>query len=78
MKRCIRITGTKTGKLRARVETTVSRHVALGYYVNENKHFEVTIGGQKWTNLPQDLKDDILQRAERYVGHLMRQLKKAL
>jgi hypothetical protein len=53
-KTCIRITGTRTGKLRARVEPA-----------GEDR-FEVTIGGEKWKTLDPQLRMDILHRACSY------------
>lgn len=73
-RRCIRITGTRTGKLRARVETTHQAHVGLGYYESVNQHFEVTIGGTKWGRLHPELQAAIILRAQRYTGHLIDQL----
>jgi hypothetical protein len=67
-KTCIRITGTRTGKLRARVE----------YSHGTPHHFEVTIGGEKWKTLDRQLRLDILERAARYHYHLKRQLVAAL
>lgn len=58
-KTCIRITGTRTGKLRARVE-------------QEGEHrFEVTVGGEKWDALDSKLKRAIGDRARTYIGCLI-------
>ena len=74
MRRCIRITGTKTAKLRARVETTTKVHIGLGFWKNRNTHFEVTLGGEQWRKLDSELRADILVMAQRYVNHLRCQI----
>ena len=73
-RRCIRITGTRTGKLRAKVEIAgkFGPDSSLGYLGTER--FEVTIGGTKWGRLPAELQEAILLRARRYTGHLIDQL----
>ena len=58
----IRITGTRTGKLRARVEE------------DGEHHFEVTIGGEKWKTLKPYLKRKIEVRAHVYLGVLTQEL----
>ncbi len=73
-RRCIRITGTRTGKLRARVETSEQVHIGLGCYRNDNHHHEVTIGSARWGRLPRELQDAIILRARRYTSHLIDQL----
>ena len=57
-KTCIRITGTRSGKLRARVEQ------------KNQPRFEVTIGGEKWSTLDVELRHIIMERARHYVNHL--------
>ena len=54
---CVRMAGTRTGKLRARVEQ------------KGKPHFEVTLGGEKWNSnlLTDGLKERILTRARLYV-----------
>lgn len=79
--RCIRITGTRTGKLRARVEE-VRRDAFKIVYVNGiptretpyRNRFEVTIGGEKWATLGAELRAQIYDRACAYVKHLNNQL----
>ncbi len=61
----IRITGTRTGRLRAKVEPT------------EGPSWEVTIGGEKWRDLDADLRERILRRAGFYVAALRTQLEAA-
>ncbi len=70
-RRCIRITGTSTGKLRAKVETTKQEHVGLGHYEFTTERFEVTIGGTKWQALEPELREAIILRAQRYANHLV-------
>jgi hypothetical protein len=69
-KTCIRITGTRTGKLRARVEnhTDVSTDQA-NPFIMPNR-FEVTLGGEKWGQLDLQLRGEILTRARNYVNTL--------
>ncbi len=69
-RRCIRITGTRTGQLRARVETTKRVHVGLGYYQNDNQRLEITLGGKRWDHLEDELRTAILKRARTYVANL--------
>ncbi len=83
-KTCIRITGTRTGKLRARVERTITdgetKNVCRGddgeiWVVRlpagaRKERFEVTIGGQKWYGLELQLRLSILCRARSYVNQL--------
>lgn len=73
-RRCIRITGTRTGKLRARVEIAgrFGPESSLGYLGTER--FEVTIGSTKWFTLDRELQDAILVRAGKYTNHLIQQL----
>lgn len=73
-RRCIRITGTSTGKLRAKVEIAgkFGPDSSLGYLGTER--FEVTIGGEKWHTLDLELKVAIRLRAFRYLDHLREQL----
>ncbi len=67
-RRCIRITGTRTGKLRAKVE--IEDPDGLG-----DRRFEVTIGGEKWkTTVSKDLQRLIVARAQKYVTHLQNSL----
>ncbi len=61
---CIRITGTRSGKLRARVEQP------------HQPRFEVTLGGDKWDGLDRDLQVQIANHAQGYVHHLMDELSK--
>lgn len=68
----IRITGTRTGKLRARVDEEGRRR------------FEITLGGEKWEGLSAEmweglsieLRKLILERAAAYVERLKKELKK--
>ncbi len=74
-RRCIRITSTRTGKLRARVEIAPkvgSPEVGLGSPGIER--FEVTLGGERWDSLDIELQEAIILRARRYVDHLIAQL----
>ncbi len=79
-KRCIRITGTRNGTLRARVEINGARATWFGKreadgsirYADEGNHrFEVTIGGEKWQHLDRELQEAIILRAQRYTNHLV-------
>lgn len=70
-RRCIRITGTSTGKLRAKVEITAQEHVGLGHFQFTTNRFEVTIGGAKWQRLDAELQEAIILRAQRYANHLV-------
>lgn len=61
----IQITGTRTNRLRARVQ------------VSDEPRFEVTLGGNEWTKLNKGsprLCARILEYAERYVQNLSSQL----
>jgi hypothetical protein len=78
-RRCIRITGTRTGMLRARVETTSlgARREYIDSQTgqwrsthNHNHHFEVTLGSRKWDYLEDELRAAILEHARRYVASL--------
>ena len=60
---CIRIRGTRTEKIRALVEAEC-----------DHPRFEVTIGGNKWGTLDDELKRRILDRAHLYIKHLKSQL----
>ena len=77
-RRCIRITGTRTGKLRARVETTKQTHIGFGHYQIETDRFEVTIGGEKWATLSSEDQIAIFTRARSYVEHLQGEIGKEL
>lgn len=61
-KTCIRMKGTRTGKMRARVEEP------------GKPAFEVTVGSHKWQELPEPLRTRLLQRAFAYVRGLHRTL----
>ena len=70
-RRCIRITSTRTGKLRAQVEQDVSTDPSNPFIM---PRFEVTLGGKKWASLPLPLQEAIYKRAQAYVHHLSKQL----
>ena len=81
---CVRITGTRTGKLRARVDETL--HDAFKVVMKNGvptretpfrSRYEVTVGGDKWANLPEELRSKIYVRACAYVKHLTDQLDSA-
>ena len=79
--RCIRITGTRTGKLRARVDEVIRDAFKVvtvrGVPTRETPYrnrFEVTIGGAKWATLDAELQAQIYDRACDYVKHLTSQL----
>ncbi|KKL22449.1 hypothetical protein LCGC14_2435330 [marine sediment metagenome] len=84
-KTCIRITGTRTGKLRARVE---HKEIRAEPHINEDgelrlikkakSRFDVTIGGQKWYGLELQLRLSILCRARDYVNQLDKGLVEAI
>lgn len=84
-KTCIRITGTRTNKLRARVENYVpysSMEKAYAVLAGERPrpqtaHFEVTIGGEKWDTLELELQKQILARARGYLNRLTNELSNA-
>ena len=63
-KTCVRMAGTRTGKLRARVER------------KGEPHFEVTLGGEKWYSMfiDDELRQQILERARLYVDKLKHEL----
>jgi hypothetical protein len=69
-KTCIRVTGTRSGKLRARVTIAgkFGPDTSLGYLGAQC--FNVTIGGQKWYSLGLQLRLSILCRARDYVNSL--------
>jgi len=87
-KTCIRITGTRTGKLRARVERTIVAGEMKNLYRGDDgeiwvehhvtgarkERFEVTIGGEKWYGLGVSLRLAILCRARSYVSQLDREV----
>ncbi len=89
-RRCIRITGTRTGKLRAKVEEILSHdqmmllrprccnvatwEEAIRTKKPAGRRFEVTLGGEKWRTLDPKLQDAIYERAQAYVDHLNDQL----
>jgi biotin synthase-like enzyme len=63
----IRITGTRTGKLRARVE----QEIEFGFNAPfVGQRFEVTIGGEKWATLSTELREKIIARAHAYMQKL--------
>jgi hypothetical protein len=61
----VRIHGTRSGKLRARVEPI------------EGHSFEVTLGGEKWPALDAELRLKIIGRAYQYLGKLRAELEHA-
>lgn len=74
-RQCIRITSTRTGKLRARVEIAPkvgSHEVGLGSPGIER--FEITLGGTRWDGLNIELQAAIYNHAQGYVHHLMDEL----
>ena len=81
-RRCIRITGTRTGKLRAKVETTIKDafkvvYTSSGRATRETPYtsrFEVTLGSAAWGRLNTELQAAIYYRAQAYVNHLSHQL----
>jgi len=81
-KTCIRITGTRSNKLRARVENYVpytNSEKSIAVLTGERPrrqttHFEVTIGGENWKTLPRELQRDIGVRARTYIGNLIEDL----
>ena len=81
-KTCIRITGTRSGKLRARVEnyvpyTNLEKTIAVltsELPRSQSTRFEVTIGGEKWKALDRNLRISICERAGWYVANLQSQL----
>lgn len=66
----VRMAGTRTNKLRARVE--INDPDGLG-----DRRFEVTIGGENWEKLSKDLQKPILERAEQYIKNLQSELWRA-
>ncbi len=80
-RRCIRITGTRTGKLRAKVETTIEDAFKVVWTEGKGtreapytNYFEVTIGGEKWKRLDKDLQRTICERAQKYIDNVQNQL----
>ena len=72
---CISITGTRTGKLRARlkIDNRATAVDAERFYREHGSHFEVTIGGEKWDYLPTEWKQMIIIRARKYADKLLLQ-----
>ena len=76
-KTCIRITGTRTGKLRARVEHYDNpRSESDIFYAHQGpcSRFEVTLGGERWKGLPPELQATIRIRASYYLATLRAEL----